>query len=87
MNLIFGILIGVVFVSLYNKSKSIERKIQWYVWCLYASGAALILFAFDALFSSYAEYEIQAAWMGLGVFGTLGIILIIAGERLYSRNM
>ncbi|MCP4680699.1 MAG: hypothetical protein GY864_00010 [Desulfobacterales bacterium] len=86
MYLIFGILIGIAVISLYTKSKSIGKKIHWYVWGLYASGAASILLAVDTLLNSYAEHEIQAAWMGLGMFGTIGIILIIAGGRLYSRD-
>ncbi len=82
MDTILGILIGIGGTNLYYRSKITGEKIRWYVWGFFGSGACSILLGIDTLFSSYAEHEVQAAWMGLGLFGCIGIILIIAGWRL-----
>ena len=82
INLIFGLVVGSVVAIVYMKSISEGKKISWVAWLIYFSGICSLFFAVDTLCNSYAEYESQAAWMGLGLFGFVGIILIVMGHRM-----
>ncbi len=82
INLIFGLIAGFFLASLYFNSKIEQEKIYWYTWLIYFSGICSLFFAVDTLFNSFWENEIQAAWMGFGLFGVIGIVLIIAGWRI-----
>ena len=40
------------------------------------------LFGFDVLLGSFKEHQPRAAWMGLGMFGGLGVVLILVASGL-----
>ncbi len=82
MATVFGIAAG----RTYAVNKAAGRPIAWYVWALYIAGAVSILFAFDTLINSLKEHELQAAWMGLGLFGAVGIVLIVAGRLIHGTG-
>ncbi len=82
MEVIFGVLIGVAGSIMVYRAKEKNQKIYWFVWVFYFLGAISLLLAFDTFRNSFLEHEAQAAWMGLGMFGGIGIIVIIAGWRL-----
>ena len=78
VNLVLGILIGVAGSWVYTR----PQNVPWYAWGLFALGAALIVFAADVLIGSFKEHQPRAAWMGLGVFGGTGVVMVLAGWRL-----
>jgi hypothetical protein len=49
---------------------------------LFASGAGAVVFGFDVLIGSFKEHQPQAAWMGLGMFGGLGVVLVLVASGL-----
>ena len=73
-NLFLGILIGIAASWLYVQPGSVP----WYAWGLFALGTAGIAFGFDVLIGSFKEYQPRAAWMGFGLFGGLGLLLLLA---------
>jgi uncharacterized membrane protein YccC len=78
VNLILGIFIGAVGSWLLLQ----PNPIPWYAYCVLAFGAASVVFAFDVLVGSFKEHEPRAAWMGLGIFGSLGAVMILVGWGL-----
>ncbi len=75
-NLITGILIGGAAVWLYHLSQG-THVITWFGWLLFTLGAASLAFGVDVFTGSLIEHELQAAWMGAGLFGLLGVILLV----------
>jgi len=73
-NLLLGILIGIMGSLLFFQT----LPVPWYAWGLFAMGAAALAFGFDVLIGSYKEHQPRAAWMGLGMFGGLGIAMLAA---------
>jgi chromate transport protein ChrA len=80
VNLVLGILIGIAGSWLYARPQSVP----WYAWVLFMLGAAAIVFAFDVLIGSYKEHQPRAAWMGLSMFGSLGVVMILVGWGLFN---
>jgi len=78
VNLILGILFGAAGLWLLIQ----PYPIPWYSWLLLSLGAAGVVFSFDVLIGSFRENETRAAWMGLGIFGSLGAVLILVGWSL-----
>ena len=72
-NLILGILIGVAGTSLWR----LKPPAAWYVWAFFALGSALIALGFDVLFGSLKEHEPRAAWLGFGMIGGAGAVLLL----------
>ena len=72
-NLILGILIGISGSYLFY----MDKPPAWYVWILFAAGCALLVFGFDVLFGSLEERESRAAFLGFGLFGGVGVILLL----------
>ena len=70
MNLILGIVIGAGGYWLGEKSKR-DWQVTWLGWLLLALSAASIVFGVDLLVGSVIENEMQAGWMGLGLFTVL----------------
>ena len=70
MNLILGIAIGAGGYWLVKKSKT-DWQITWLGWVLLALSAASVVFGMDTLAGSIIENEMQAGWMGLGLFTML----------------
>jgi hypothetical protein len=73
-NLWLGILIGIGGSWLYIQ----PRLVPWYAWGLFIMAAAAIAFGFDVFFGSYREDQPRAAWVGMGIFGGLGALMILA---------
>ena len=72
-NLLLGILIGMGVLWMAYR----ETPTGWLVWVLFIAGSALVVFGFDVLFGSFKEHELRAAWLGLGIFGGTGAVLLI----------
>jgi hypothetical protein len=77
-NLVLGILVGIGGACLYFMGGAPP----WYVWVLYAAGAASIVFSFDVLFGSIEEHEPRAAVLGFGTFLIPGTLLMGAVLKL-----
>lgn len=71
-NLILGILIGIGGLWIAYR----ETPAGWLMWVLFVGGSALVVFGFDVLFGSFKEHERRAAWLGLGLFGGAGAVLL-----------
>ena len=78
LNLILGILIGIAGSWLVVQ----PRPVPWFSWVLFTLGAVAVVFAFDVLVGSHREHQRRAAWMGLSMFGGLGVVMILAGWGL-----
>ena len=78
VNLVLGILIGIAGSWLYAR----PQNVPWYVWGLFALSAALFVFAADVLIGSFREHQPRAAWMGLALFGGMGVVIFLAGWNL-----
>jgi hypothetical protein len=78
LNLSLGFLIGIGASWLYVQ----PHPVPWYAWGLFATGAGAVAFGFDVLIGSFKEHQPQAAWMGLGMFGGLGAVMILAASGL-----
>ena len=72
MNLILGLLTGIVGTTLFFKGSSQT----WYVWVLFLLGAASVIFSFDVLIGSIKEHEKRAALLGFLMFGVPGAVLM-----------
>jgi hypothetical protein len=77
-NLSLGFLIGIAASWLYVQ----PRPVPWYAWVLFALGASALAFGFDVLIGSFKEHQQRAAWMGLGMFGGLGVLMILTAFGL-----
>ena len=82
-NLILGIMTGIAGTYLFY----LDKSLAWYVWVLFGLGCAALIFGFDVLFGSFKEHEPRAAWMGFGLFGGAGIIMLLATILLSFENL
>ena len=78
LNLLLGFLIGIGASWLYVQ----PHPVPWYAWGLFATGAGAVAFGFDVLIGSFREHQPRAAWMGLGMFGGVGVAMILAASGL-----
>jgi len=69
-NLILGILIGIGGSWLFVR----ETPVGWLFWLLFAVGSVLVVFGLDVFVGSLKEHEERAAWLGLGMFGGMGVV-------------
>ena len=58
----------------------------WYTWAIAGTGAFLLIFTLGWSVSSLVEGEIQAANMGLLIFGLPALILFGVTRRLITAN-
>ena len=77
-NLICGILIGIGGSWLFVR----ETPVGWLVWLLFAVGSVLVVFGLDVLVGSLKEHEERAAWLGLGMFGGMGVVSLAVAFSL-----
>jgi len=75
MNLILGIVIGAAGYWLVEKTKT-DWQITWLGWVLLAVSAASVVFGIDTFAGSAIENEMQAGWMGLGLFTVLVPVIL-----------
>jgi len=78
LNLLLGFLFGITASWLYVQ----PHPVPWYGWGLFALGAGAVAFGFDVLVGSFKEHQPRAAWMGLSMFGGLGVVMIAAAFGL-----
>jgi len=76
-----GILLSAAFVFFKTKAGGLNRS-NWKGWGAGAVAILLIGFSLAWAYASLVENEIQAAYMGLFVFGGPGIIAAIGAWRL-----
>ena len=77
-NLTLGILIGIGGSWLFVR----ETQVGWPVWLLFAVGSVLVVFGLDVLVGSLKEHEERAAWLGLGMFGGMGVVSLAVAFSL-----
>ncbi len=82
--LIIGIVIGAAGSWLYGHIKA-SKTINGLGRLLFVAGILSIAFGIDTFTGSIIEHEIQAAWMGLGLFGSVTAVLFVIGRR-YGVN-
>jgi len=77
-NLFLGIIIGIGGSWLFVR----EMPVGWLVWLLFAVGSVLVVFGLDVLVGSLKEHEERAAWLGLGMFGGMGVVSLAVAFSL-----
>ena len=77
-NLTLGILIGIGGSWLFVR----ETPVGGLVWLLFAVGSVLVVFGLDVLVGSLKEHEERAAWLGLGMFGGMGVVSLAVAFSL-----
>ena len=70
-NYILGVLSGVAGSAL----TIVAPSLGWIYWAMFIGSCLLITFCFDVFFGSLEEHQTRAAWMGVLLFGTPGVVL------------
>ncbi len=70
-NYVLGVLSGGAGTALYL----LAPALAWYYWVMFVGSCLLIAFSFDVFFGSLQEHQTRAAWMGVLMFGTPGVVL------------
>ena len=52
----------------------IAPNMTWYIWLLFIISSVLIAFSVDVFFGSRVEHQVRAGWMGLILFGGMGVV-------------
>ncbi len=83
--ILFGFIIGVIATKLYSYGNVRKKKLIWIVWMPVIPGIVSLYLSVDTFLNSYIEHESQAAWMGLGMFTTIGVFLLVIGYQLLKK--
>jgi len=68
-NYLLGVISGVAGAGLYRSTPALD----WYFWMLFVAGCVLIAFSLDVFWGSRQEHQPRAAWLGILLFGGLGV--------------
>lgn len=74
VNLILGLFTGIIGTILFFKM----AVNAWWVWALFLSGSAAIIFGSDVVIGSLKEHETRAATLGFLFFTLPGLVLVSA---------
>jgi hypothetical protein len=75
---------GLVWLVLWIRSANIAVK--WYEWLIGAIGLLIGIVAVENFFAAFVEFEGQAAWLYLLVFGLPALILLAVSVQLVFRR-
>lgn len=84
MNLILGITIGLGISWLIDKTKN-GWTITWLGWLLMGISAVSFVFGVDLFFGSIIEHEMQAGWMGIGLFSI--VLPVVLGTMAWRYSI
>ena len=80
-----GLLIGgLAWLVLWIRSANIAVK--WYEWLIGAIGLLIGIVAVENFFAAFVEFENQAAWLYILVFGLPALILLAVSVQLVFRR-
>jgi hypothetical protein len=75
---------GLVWLVLWIRSANIAVK--WYEWLIGAIGLLIGIVAVENFFAAFVEFENQASWLYLLVFGLPALILLAVSVQLVFRR-
>ena len=75
---------GLVWLVLWIRSANIAVK--WYEWLIGAIGLLIGIVAVENFFAAFVEFENQAAWLYILVFGLPALILLAVSVQLVFRR-
>lgn len=61
-------------------------KFDWRAWTAGSLSILLFWLSITWAYASFAEHEIQAAWVGLFIFAGLGVVLALLTRRLAQQK-
>lgn len=61
-------------------------KFDWRTWMTVALAIFFTMLAFAWAYASLVEHEIQAAWVGLFIFGGLGLVFALLTKRFAQEK-
>ena len=73
---LIGLITSAILFTLAFWLHSKRISVRWYEWLIGATGLLLLLFTIQNFSASFAEYEPQAAWTFLWVFGLPAFFLL-----------
>ena len=80
-----GLLVGgLLWLVLWIRSANIAVK--WYEWLIGAIGLLIGIVAVENFFAAFVEFENQAAWLYILVFGLPALILLAVSVQLVFRR-
>ena len=80
-----GILLSAVVVYLHSKLGGMNGA-TWKAWGAGVLGILLVVLSLAWAYASMQEHEMQAAWMGLFVFGVPGIVFTAGAIRMIKKG-
>lgn len=83
---LLGLLFAVAQLFINNKIQETERIKKWPIYILSLMANFLVIFSLAWGYESILEQEIQAAMMGLLMFGGFGIIIAIVTYRIITKT-
>ena len=84
MDLLFYIGLGILMVLAFHYARRLQglKKLDWRTWTAVTISILLVALGAAWAYASFLEYEIRAAWMGLIIFGGLGIVFAFLARTL-----
>jgi hypothetical protein len=76
------LLFGFQYANRFNKAFGFD----WRAWVFATISILLITLALAWAYASFSEHEIQAGWVGLLVFGVLGIVFAFLTTRVAGQS-
>ncbi|AII58508.1 dehalogenase [Dehalococcoides mccartyi] len=81
-----GLAVGTVFaLSVYWLIKQ-NKQITWWQWLIAVLATLALFAAVQHFYGSLAENDTKAAWVGMGIFGIIAVILGVVDWRLIAGN-
>jgi uncharacterized membrane protein len=84
--LIIGLLVGASVVGLAWFTQARGIRLKWYEWLIAAVVAVLAMLAIQNFDGSLQEFEPEAAWLLLGLFGVPAVVLAAIDWFLVSHH-
>ena len=84
MDLLFYIGLGILILLAFQYANRFQRvmKFDWRIWTAVTISILLVALGVAWAYASFVEYENPAAWMGLILFGGLGIVFAFLARTL-----
>lgn len=75
---------GIVWLVMWLRKNDIA--VSWYEWLIGAIGLVLLAFSAQNFWAALAEFETQAPWFYLLIFGLPGLLFLLLSIQLVRRR-
>ena len=88
LDVIFYLGLGILALFAFQYAYRFHKVLHfdWRAWIASALSILLIVLSLAWAYASFLEHEIQAAWVGLFVFGGLGVVMIFLVRRFAKAS-